>query len=136
MNAKLKSKTFGPVFAFFTPTNMIHYATSETGERTSHAPAETPVDLLLASLAYCMIKSIEWAAENKGASLSAFSIKVTGVKAPNLPGRIENMTITVSGDLVEDVAMAEQIVKLAKSICTVSNTLNCGIEVAIDPANG
>jgi uncharacterized OsmC-like protein len=36
---------------------------------------------------------------------------------------------------VDDSAVAGQIVKLAKSICTVSNTLNCAVLVSTEPAS-
>lgn len=136
MAFKFKPKTFGPVFAFFDTSDVVQYATTETSERTSHPPAGSPVDMLLASLSYCMVKSAEWAAHNQGASLLPFSVKVTGTKAPDLPGRIELIEVTLIGELVEDAATAQKIVKLAKEICTVSNTLNCEISVATELADG
>jgi len=136
MTIKLKAKTFGPVFAFFDTSDVVQYASTEISLRTPHPPAGTPVDMLLASLAYCMVKSAEWAAQNQGASLLPFSVKVTGTKAPDLPGRIELMEVTLIGKLVDDAATAQQIVNLAKNTCTVSNTLNCEITVATELADG
>jgi len=136
MTTKLKAKTFGPVFAFFDTSDLVQYATTETGDRSPHPPAGCPVDMLLASLAYCMVKSAEWAAQNQKCSLLPFSVKVTGTKALDLPGRVAVMEVTLIGDLVEDTAIAQQVVKLAKAICTVSNTLNCEILVSTEPADG
>jgi uncharacterized OsmC-like protein len=39
------------------------------------------------------------------------------------------------GELVDDPSTARQIVKMAKAICTVSNTLNCEVIVAMEPNN-
>tara|TARA_B110000285_G_scaffold227813_1_gene289732 strand:+ start:74 stop:484 length:411 start_codon:yes stop_codon:yes gene_type:complete len=136
MTIKLKAKTFGPVFAFFDTPDVVQYASTEISERRPHPPAGTPVDMLLASLAYCMVKSVEWAAQNQGASVLPFSVKITGTKAPDLPGRVKLMEVTLIGKLVEDAVTRRQIVKLAKNICTVSNTLNCEISVATEPADG
>ena len=63
-----------------------------------------------------------------------FAVKVTGKKAPDLPGRVEQMEVVIIGDLADDSALARKIVELAKSICTVSNTLNCTLSVAMEPA--
>lgn len=135
MTVPPKPKSFGPVFAYFDGTQTVGYA-SATSERSPHPPDGTPVDLLLASLAYCMVRSVEWAAKDHGAALHPFTVKVTGAKAPDLPGRIEVMDVTLIGDLVDDATTARQIAKLAKAICTVSNTLNCDVTVATEPANG
>jgi uncharacterized OsmC-like protein len=132
MTIRPRPKTFGPVFAYFDGTQAVHYA-SATSTRTPYPPDGTPVDMMLASLAYCMIKSAEWAAKDQGTTLQPFAVKVTGTKALELPGRIETICVTLIGDIVADPAMAQQIVKLAKGICTVSNTLNCDITVATEP---
>ena len=89
MKIKLKPKTFGPVFAFFDSSKEVQYATTETSERTPHAPPGSPVDMLLASLAFCMVKSVEWAAKDQGETLLPFSVKVAGTKSPRstLAGR-------------------------------------------------
>jgi uncharacterized OsmC-like protein len=134
MNVKTKPKTFGPVFAFFDGSETPRYASDPASEKSLHPPVGTPVDMLLASLAYCIVKSVEWAAKDHKSSLHSFAVKVTGTKALDLPGRVEKMEIIIIGNLVDDSAVAGQIVKLAKSICTVSNTLNCAVLISTEPA--
>lgn len=129
-----KPKTFGPVIAFHDGSETTRYACDQTSEKSPHPPAGSPVDMLLASLAYCFVKSIEWAAKDHKASLHPFAVKVTGTKALDLPGRVERMDVVIIGELVDDSVVAGQMVKLAKSICTVSNTLNCAVMVSTDPA--
>ena len=94
------------------------------------------MDMLLASLAFCMVKSVEWAAKDQGERLLPFSVKVAGTKALDLPWRVEVMEVTLFGGLVENAAATPQIAKLAKSICTVSNTLNCEISLTLEPKDG
>ncbi|MFK7836610.1 MAG: OsmC family protein [Sulfitobacter sp.] len=132
MTIRPKPKTFGPLFAHFDGTQTVQY-TNATSAPSPHLPEGTPVDMLLASLAYCMIKSAEWAAKDQGVTLQPFVVKVTGTKALDQPGRIERMDVTLIGDLVEASALAGTIVKQAKAICTVSNTLNCKITVTTEP---
>lgn len=134
MTAQVKPKTFGPVFAFYDGSETTRYAPGQSAEATPHPPAGSPVDMLLASLAYCIVKSVEWAAKDQKASLQPFSVKVTGTKAVDLPPRVAEMNVIIIGDLVDDPAVAKHIVKLAKSICTVSNTLTCAVSVRMEPA--
>ena len=61
-------------------------------------------------------------------------VKVTGIKAPDLPGRVETMHITIIGTLAEDASLAARMVRQAKSVCTVSNTLNCEVTILTEPA--
>ena len=136
MKTKIKPKTFGPVFAFFDPSNEVQYAITETSERTPHAPPGSPVEMLLASLAFCMVKSVEWAAKDRGERLLPFSVKVAGTKALDPPWRAEVMEVTLFGGLVEDATATLHIAELAKSICTVSNTLNCEISLTLEPKDG
>ena len=136
MKIKLKPKTFAPVFAFFDLSNEVQYATTETSERTPYAPPGSPVDMLLASLAFCMVKSVEWAAKDQDETLLPFSVKVAGTKALDLPWRVELMEVTLIGDLVENATATPQIAKLAKSICTVGNTLNCKISLTLELKDG
>mgnify|MGYP000238780469 CR=1 FL=1 len=133
MTVGMKPKAFGPVLAFYDRSETVRYATDLVSEKSPRPPAGSPVDMLLASLAYCIVKSVEWAANDHNASLHPFAVKVTGTKALDLPGRVEQMDLTIIGDLVDDSAVAQKIVKLAKSICTVSNTLNCAVTFATEP---
>ena len=130
----IKPKTFGPVVAFYDGSQTTRYASDLGSEQSLHPPAGSPVDMLLASLSYCIVKSVEWAAKDHKSSLHPFAVKVTGTKALDLPGRVEQMDIIIIGSLVDDSAVAVKIVKLAKSICTVSNTLNCSVSVSTEPA--
>lgn len=133
MTTQIKPKRFGPLFAVYDGSETTRYALDQTSTTSPYPPAGSPVDILLASLAYCIVKSVEWAAKDCKASLQPFSVQVVGTKAVDLPPRVAGMDVTIIGQLVNDPAIAKQIVKVAKSICTVSNTLNCAVSVAMEP---
>jgi uncharacterized OsmC-like protein len=44
------------------------------------------------------------------------------------------MKVVISGLQLEDQALSDEIVKKAKSMCTVGNTLNCEIETILENA--
>lgn len=128
---RIKQKKFGPVFLDYDDKGRIFYSMDASGDKSPHPPVDTPVDTLLASLGACIIKSMEWAASNEKTALNAFSVRVAGVKAGTLPNRIETLEIQVSNSFAEEQALAETIAKKAKSICTVSNSLNCEVTLSL-----
>lgn len=132
MAPKFKPKVFGPVWVIYDAENHIQYAMSDLANISPYPPTESPVDTLIASLGSCIIKSLQWSASQKNVPLYAFSVKLIGTKSTELPGRLESIDITIRGNLVEDKDLLPQIVKQAKSICTVSNTLNCLVTIAVE----
>lgn len=134
MIMRMKPKSFGPVFALFDGTDNIQFAFDDPAARTPHPPSQTPVDTLLASLAACIVKSVQMAANQHNAALKSFMVKVTGNKAPDPPGRVEQMQITIIGQLVDDGSLAQKIILQAKAMCTVSNSLNCTVTLATQAA--
>ncbi|TPI66772.1 OsmC family protein [Mesorhizobium sp. B3-1-3] len=85
----------------------------------------SPLDLLYASLAACMVLSARIVATRLGVAdrLGEMRADVTGDKAKDEPSRLEtfNIRLTIAGDL--DAATKERILADAEDICTVSNTL-------------
>ena len=132
MAVKVKPKSFGPVFVLFDGKDGILYAQSDPSDSSPCPPTQTPVDTLIASLGSCIVKSLQWAADQRKVALNPFSVKVVGIKAPDLPGRIEKMDVTIIGKPVGDDALVPRIVKQAKSICTVSNSLNCDVAITVE----
>lgn len=131
MAIKLKPKSFGPVRIRFDGGDPLHYA--RNGDVFSAAPPTgTPVDFLLLSLGACIAKSLELVAKQRQIPLSPFTIEVTAQKATDLPNRLGSATIRVVGRLSDDAEEAAELLRQAKSICTVSNTLNCTITVDLD----
>ncbi|CDX22262.1 OsmC family protein [Mesorhizobium plurifarium] len=89
------------------------------------APGFSPLDLLYASLAACMVLSARIAATRLGVAdrLGEVRADVTGEKAKDGPSRVETFTVKleITGDL--DTATKQRILADAEDICTVSNTL-------------
>lgn len=131
MALKLKPKPFGPVFVIFEGSDNFLYAYGDPANATPHPPVNSPVDTMLASLGSCIVKSVQWASDQQKVTPQPFQVKVDGLKSTDLPGRVESVTITVVGAIVENAELAEKIVKQAKSVCTVSNSLTTKVEIVI-----
>ncbi|WP_165219681.1 OsmC family protein [Affinirhizobium pseudoryzae] len=88
-------------------------------------PGFNPLDLLYSSLAACLVLSVKGAVSRLQLMerFEGVSAHVTGEKAHDGPSRVEKMTciIRIGGDYNEDER--QDIVRLAKELCTVSNTL-------------
>jgi organic hydroperoxide reductase OsmC/OhrA len=48
-----------------------------------------------------------------------------------MPSRIGRFTLQISGEFVSEASLARDIIGQAKAICTVSNTLNAEINLAL-----
>ncbi|SNS98576.1 OsmC family protein [Tropicimonas sediminicola] len=129
MGIRIKAKTFGPISVRFDMDGALTYA-GQGGEFSAAPPQGTPVELLLASVGACIAKSLEIVAEER--PLPPFSVEVTGTKATDLPNRVGSIGIRVVGKLSDDADRSAELLRRAKSICTVSNTLNCEITLDLD----
>lgn len=130
MAPTFRPKRFAPVFVFYDGNGGTGFATSPDGETQSHPPNDKPVLTLLAAVAQCLLESLRIVAKQDDTRLPAFHVSAGGEKAMDMPGRLQSITCVVCGDLADDPAEAERMVAAAKAICTVSNTLNCRIEVS------
>ncbi len=90
------------------------------------APGFSPLDLLYAALAGCLVVSARSAAGELGLleRFDAASARVHGEKAADGPSRIAtfHVEIGISGDL--DAGERARIAARAEELCTVSNTLH------------
>lgn len=132
MDSKTKPKTFGPVHVSFDGKGQILYAMIDPEKTSPTPPPETPVDMMIASLGACIVKSVQWAADQRKVALNPFSVTLLGTKSLEIPARIEVIDISVSGNVVDDEALSKRILKQAKAICTVSNSLNSQVNFNID----
>jgi uncharacterized OsmC-like protein len=99
-------------------------------------PGFNPLDLLYASLAACLVLSVKGAV-NRLQFAERFidvSARVTGEKAHEGPSRVETIfaRLTITGDFTDQER--DEIARLAKELCTVSNTLALtpSIEVTVE----
>ncbi|NDR58786.1 OsmC family protein [Aliiruegeria sabulilitoris] len=131
MGIRIKPKSFGPIYVRSNGDGALLYA-DRPEDFNAVPPHATPVDLLLASVGACIAKSLEIVAEQRGQTLFPFSVEVTGKKATDLPNRLGSADIRVVGKLTDDAELSVELLRQAKSICTISNTLNCPISLDLD----
>ncbi|KIC34179.1 OsmC family protein [Leisingera sp. ANG-M7] len=132
MALKVKPKRYGPVFVIFDGGAALRYASSAGADSSPYPPAGSPVETMLAALGACIVRSLEWTAGRQKLQLPPFQVRVAGVGAPELPGRLETAEVTVICRLSDDAALAGQIVAQVKSACTVSNSMNSVVTVRLD----
>ncbi len=130
MAPTFKPKRFAPVFVFYDGAGGTRFATAQDGETHSHPPNDKPVLTLLAAVAQGLHGAMRPSERHPETHLPPFHVSAGGEKAMDMPGRLQSITCVICGDLAEDPQEAERMVAAAKAICTVSNTLNCKIEVS------
>lgn len=88
-------------------------------------PGFNPLDLLYSSVAACMALSLRIAATKMGVSekLANVTVEVKGKKAEDGLSRVAHFdsVFHIEGDL--DEATKHELIEMAETICTVSNTL-------------
>ena len=131
MAIKIKPKSFGPVFVSIDEARTVRYGTSVDSVTQVAPPVASPADCLLFSLASCVAISLQMAAEQEHMVLAPFQLEATSRKAEDLPSRFGSFEVTVPRSIAKDKATCEKLLKKAKRICTVSNTLNAEIEVRL-----
>lgn len=124
---KIRPKKFGPVITRISDQSEVTFQMGADGAASPHPPVDTPVDMLLASVGHCMVKSVIIVAKGDKLDAGPFSVSVVGEKALDLPGRLQTVRCEVSG--IADWAPdgEAEIISRAKAMCTVSNTLNCEV---------
>lgn len=88
----------------------------------------TPVDLLVAAIAGCFVKSCHMVQTARRETPSVVIAQVTGRKADGPPNRVGAVRIAWSLPGV-DPETAAKVARDAKRICTVTNAMSCDFEV-------
>ena len=83
----------------------------------------SPVEYQLIAVAGCFALSLEAARKAREWPESVFDVTVQGSKAPDLPSRLERIAISVSMQGPLDAVAQTTLIKDAKRLCTVTNTL-------------
>lgn len=136
MKIQQKPKSFGPVYISVDDEGILKFGESldKVGQVTPDI--SSPAVSLLYSLGSCIAISVQMAASKKKIFLQPFHVKVRSEKAEDLPSRFGTFQVWVSDRLTEDKQQAKKLLKLAKSICTVSNTLNAEVYVSLEKTKG
>ncbi|HRO16129.1 MAG TPA: OsmC family protein [Paracoccus sp. (in: a-proteobacteria)] len=100
------------------------------------APLEalSPVELMLAGVAACFVKSCRITMEATGLPPGAVAATVTGTKAADRPGRVDRIEIRWAMPALPR-ARAEKVARNAKRICTVTNSISAEFTVAADQSH-
>ncbi|MGH6761787.1 MAG: OsmC family protein [Phyllobacterium sp.] len=127
---KIRTRNAG-ASAVLQGVGLTHVTTPTGGEMkvitSVNEPGFSPLDLLYASLASCLVLSARAAASRLGVlhKLEGVRADVTGEKAPDEPSRVARFHIVFAIDGPIDLPDREAIVKAAETeICTISNTLH------------
>ena len=135
MAIKLKPKHYGPLRMQSVKPGRLAYTTEAGYKAMAGAPASTelgaPSDLIMAALASCIAISLEMAAQDMKVDPGEIDVEVKGSKARDLPHRFGSFSATVYLADIEDQDLAARLLKQAKQICTVSNTLNSEVSVSL-----
>jgi len=135
MAIKLKPKHFGPLHLKTVKPDSFTYTTDAGYKATTGAPASTelaaPSDLIMAAIASCIGISLEMAAQKMKVDPGEIHIVIKGSKALELPYRFGSFTVVVDLEKIKDQELATRLLKHAKEICTVSNTLNAEVSVSL-----
>lgn len=88
----------------------------------------SPVDLLVAAVAGCFVKSCHMVQEARREDKTFVTVEVIGRKGEGTPNRVAHVTMIWSIPDLEP-EKAERIARDAKRICTVTNSMSCEFEV-------
>jgi uncharacterized OsmC-like protein len=135
MAIRLKPKHFGPLNLKTEGQGSFTYNTDAGYKARTGAPASTeiasPSDLIMAALASCIGVSLEIAAKKLKIEPGEIDIAINASKALDLPSRFGHFTAVVHLEKISDEDLATRLLKEAKEMCTVSNTLNAEVSVSL-----
>ena len=131
MKIKAKQMSYGPVLVRYDGGEVLYYSNKTDAIETPYPPAISPAETLLGSLGACIVLSIKWVASQKKIILNPFTVEVVGTKALNLPSRFATMDIRIDAGLIDNQDQAAEIVAQAKTMCTISNSLNSDVILTI-----
>ena len=132
MAIRMKPTSYGPVFVRAVADGSLRYG-SEAGKIDHpHPLSGSPAEILLSAIGACMVLSIGIVAARDATALNPFHVEVGATKSEQPPSHFGRYQVRVVGALVADPEVAEALAKRAKSICTISNSLNGEIVLSID----
>lgn len=130
MTIKVKPVSYGPLIVSTNDSGALVFG-SEL-EALSQAPSlVSPAETLLYSIGSCMVLSLQMVAKRKKIDIDPFYIEVTGHKGTELPAHFARYEIALSNSIHSDATLALTLLKDAKKICTISNSLSGSFELTL-----
>ncbi len=131
MAIKVKPSSYGPAIAQLDENGVIQFGLK--GSELSATPAlESPAVTLLYSIASCMVLSLQMVAKRKKIEIQPFRFEVTAHKGGELPAHFAHYDIVLSRSVHDDQEVAKKLLKDAKSICTISNSMAGTFELSLE----
>ena len=131
MGIKVKPSSYGPAIAQLDENGVIEFGLKDS-ELTATPSLESPAVTLLYSIASCMVLSLQMVAKRKKIAIQPFRFEVTAHKGEELPAHFAHYEIVLSRSVHEDLDVAKKLLKDAKSICTISNSMSGTFELSIE----
>ncbi|MEZ9233056.1 OsmC family protein [Vibrio amylolyticus] len=123
MGIRVKPEQYGPVIAELRDNNVIYFGLKGT-ELTTSPPFDRPANMLLYSVASCLILSLQAVAKRKKIAIDPFYIEISAHKGAKLPIQIVQYDVVLSSSIHTEREISASLLKSAKAICTVSNSLS------------
>ncbi|USD64301.1 OsmC family protein [Vibrio sp. SCSIO 43136] len=130
MAIKIKAASYGPAIAALNADGELVYGT-ELGALSKTPELDSPAMTMLYSVASCMVLSLQMVAKRKKIEVQPFSFEVIGHKGTELPMHFARYEVALSAGVHADPEVAQKLLKDAKAICTVSNSLSGSFELSI-----
>ncbi len=131
MGIKVKPSSYGPAIAQLDESGVIQFGISGS-DATATPSLESPAVTLLYSIASCMVLSLQMVAKRKKIDIQPFSVEVTAHKGEELPAHFAHYEIVLSRSVHDDQDVAKKLLKDAKSICTISNSMSGTFELSLE----
>ena len=137
MQLKIKPKTYGPLTVRSGDDATLVFET-EAGHQAHGALAPSPnglspSDLMLAALGNCIAISMRMAARQMTLELGALEVSATATKATDLPNRFGRFELVVRSSRTIDATRVDELLRRAKDIRTISNTLGAEVTLRLNP---
>ncbi|GAL34729.1 hypothetical protein JCM19240_4279 [Vibrio maritimus] len=130
MTIKVKPASYGPLLVSTNDSGALVYGFEL--ETLSPTPSlESPAETLLYSIGSCMVLSLQMVAKRKKIDIEPFYVEVIGHKGTELPAHFARYEIALSQGIHSDETIALKLLRDAKKICTISNSLSGSFELTL-----
>ncbi|MGR5284135.1 OsmC family protein [Vibrio maritimus] len=130
MTLRVKPSSEGPILVSFDEHGGLRYG--RVLSELSFAPVlDNPAETLLYSIGSCMAISLQKLALRRKIEIQSFHIQITGHKGEFLPAHFTHYDIQLSKGIHSDRELAEKLLKDAKKICTISNSVSGTFELRL-----
>jgi uncharacterized OsmC-like protein len=132
MTLRVKPSSEGPILVSFDEHRGLRYG-RVVSELSVSPVLDNPAETFLYSIGSCMAISLQKLALRRQIEIQSFHLQVTGHKGEFLPAHFTHYDIQLSKGIHSDRELAEKLLKDAKKICTISNSVSGSVELGLEP---